>query len=303
MEKSTYAEELEKVLDCEQFRKLEKSCNNIVTKNEKELNKELLVMRKKGKIPIKVYEDLRSTGTQPARFYGLAEVHKKETPLRPAFSIPGSCYHKHNKFPTHFFQKIEGANIETNIKDAQKTLEQIKFERDEQILSLDVKRLYTNVPVKEAINIALRSLYARDDKPDITKTTMKRLQQFAITDVHFKCNESWYCQKYGLAPCASLAVILANHRMKSWEQQTKLQTPKCKTNTQSSICPNCEHRVTERSRCVECEVCNKWFHAKCQQISNTECDSMENQFWMCSFCRENDQTDINHSSEIKVSLI
>ena len=47
MKTSTYAEKLEKVLDCEQFRKLEKSCDNIVMKNEKELNKELLVMRKK----------------------------------------------------------------------------------------------------------------------------------------------------------------------------------------------------------------------------------------------------------------
>ena len=29
---------------------------------------------------------------------------------------------------------------------------------------------------------------------------------------------------------------------------------------------------------------------------------MQNQFWMCSFCCENDQTDINHSSETKVFL-
>ena len=132
---------------------------------------------------------------------------------------------------------------------------------------------------------------------------MKRLLELAITDVHFKCNESWYCQKYGLALCASLAVILANHWMKSWEPQPKLQAPKCKTITQSSICPNYEHRVTECSRGVECEVCNKWFHAKCQQISNTEYDSMENQFWMGSFCCENDQIDLNHSSETKVFLI
>ena len=90
--------------------------------------------------------------------------------------------------------------------------------------------------------------------------------------------------------------------MKSWEPQLKLQTPKCKANTQSNTCHNCEHRVTARSRGVECEVCNRWFHAKCQQMSNTEYNSMENQFWMCSFCRENDQTDINHSSETKVFL-
>ena len=109
-------------------------------KNEKELNKELFDMRKKGKIPVKVYEALRSTGAQPARLYGLAKVHKKETPLRPVLSIPGSCYHKLNNFPTSFFQKIEGANIKTKTNHARKTLEQIKLEKDEQILSLDVKK-------------------------------------------------------------------------------------------------------------------------------------------------------------------
>ena len=288
MKKSTYAEKMEKVLDCEQFRKLEKSCDNIVLKKEKDLNKELLDMRNKGKIPVKVYEALRSTGPQPAKLYGLAKVHKKETPLRPVLSIPGSCYHKLNWFLTPFFQKIEGANKETNTNDARKTLELIKLEKDEQILSLDVKSLYTNVPVKEAINIALRSLYARDDKPDIPRTTMKRLLELAVNNLHFKCNESWYCQKDRLAMGASLAVILTNIWMKLWEPQLKLQTAKCKTNTQSSICRNWG---------VECKVCNRWFQVKCQQISNTEYDCMENQFWMCSFCREDDQTDIKHSSE------
>ena len=65
----------------------------------------------KGKKPVKVYEALRSTGAQPARLYGLAKVHKKGTPLRPVLSIPGSRYHKLNKFLTPFFQKIKAANI------------------------------------------------------------------------------------------------------------------------------------------------------------------------------------------------
>ena len=193
-------------------------------------------MRKKGKIPVKVYEALRSTGAQPAKSYGLAKVHKKETSLRPVLSILGSCYHHLNKFLRPFFQMIEGANIETITNDARKTLEQIKLEKDEQILLLDVKSLYTNVPVNEDINIALRSFYARDDKPDIPRTTMKRLLELAVTNVHFKCSESWYFQKDGLAMVASLA----NFLMKSWEPQLKLQTPKCKTNTQSSTCRNCD---------------------------------------------------------------
>ena len=196
---------------------------------------------------------------------------------------------------------IEEANIETNTNDARKTLEQIKLDKDKQILSLDVKSLYTKVSVNEAINIALRSLYARDDEPDIPRT-MKRLLELAVTNVHFKCNESWYCQKDGLAMGASLLVIFAKLWIKSWEPQLKLPTPKCKTNTQSSTCRNCERRLTARSRGVDCKVCNRWFHAKSQQISNTEYDSMENQFWMYLFCRENDQTDIKHSSETKIFL-
>ena len=101
---------------------------------------------------------------------------------------------------------------------------------------------------------------------------------------------------------SSLAVILGKLWTKTWEPQLKLQKLKCKANTQFSTCRNCKHRVTARSRGVEREVCNRWLPAKCQQISNTEHDSMENQFWMCSFCREKDKTDSNHSSEIKVFL-
>ena len=128
---------------------------------------------------------------------------------------------------------------------------------------------------------------------------MNRLLELAVKNVHFKCNESWYCQKDGLAMGPSLAVILANLWIKPWQPQLKLRTPKCKTNTQPSTWRNCEHRVTARSRGVECEVCNRCFHAKCQQIGNTEYDSVENQFWMCSFCRENDLTEINHSPKLK----
>ena len=70
--------------------------------------------------------------------------------------------------------------------------------------------LYTNVPVKEAIDVALRELYSAPNPPDIRRGTMKHLLRLAVTNVHFKCNDKWYCQKDGLAMGASLAVILAN---------------------------------------------------------------------------------------------
>ena len=101
---------------------------------------------------------MRSTGGQPARLYGLAKVHKVNIPLRPVLSLPGSSYYNLNKVLAKFFEKIEGANIETNSLDAREILESTNLEPNEILISLDVKSLYTNVPLKEAIDIALRKM-------------------------------------------------------------------------------------------------------------------------------------------------
>ena len=148
--------------------------------------------------------------------------------------------------------------------------------------------------MKAAINFALRSLYYRDKKPN---TTIKSLLELAVTKVHLKCNENWYCQKDRQTIDASLAVILPHLWMKSLEALFKIETPKGKNNAQLTTSHNCEHRVTARSKVVESATCNRRFHAKCRPFSNTEYDSMD--IRLCSFCRENDMTDINHSSLTK----
>ena len=71
-----------------------------------------------------------------------------------------------------FSDNIDGANIETNTKEARETIEIIA---DETIISLDVKSLYTNVPLKEAIEIALQKLYSQESPPEIQRATMKML--------------------------------------------------------------------------------------------------------------------------------
>ena len=115
-----------------------------------------------------------------------------------------------------------------------------------QIVSLDVKRLYTNVPVGEAIKIALRELYSSNLAPEITRSAMKRLLKLAVKNVHFKCNSIWYVQSGGLAMCASLAGILANVRMKSFE--ASLQKPELSENIsrydQNGKSKDCNRRVT-----------------------------------------------------------
>ena len=98
----------------------------------------------------------------------------------------------------------------------------------------------------------------------------------------------WYTQSDGLAMGASLAVILANLWMKSFEKS--LQKPKkgreIKTTDTKVICIDCNRRVTFQGKGVECESCKKWFHAKCQGITETEYQTMQEFLRICSYCSE-----------------
>ena len=88
-------------------------------------------------------------------------MHKENTPLRPVLSLPGSSYYNLNKILAKFFEKIEVANIETNSLDARVILESINLEFNENLISVDEKSLYPNVPLKGGKNIAMRNCRAR----------------------------------------------------------------------------------------------------------------------------------------------
>ena len=129
---------------------------------------------------------------------------------------------------------------------------------------------------------------------------MKSLQKLAVTNVHFKCNGIWYAQSEDLAMGASLAVILANVWLKSFE--ASLQKPELIENfsrsDQNGKCKDCNRRVTYRGKGVECESCKNWFQAGCQKVSNEEYANMQDVVWVCFYC-SNQQT-VGHDKEMKL---
>ena len=64
---------------------------------------------------------------------------------------------------------------------------------------MNVKSLYTDVPLKDAIGTALRKLYEQEKPPEIAFNDVQRLLNLAVGQVHFNCNDMWYTQKDGLA--------------------------------------------------------------------------------------------------------
>ena len=71
---------------------------------------------------------------------------------------------------------------------AREILEKTELDSDESINSPDVKSLYTNFTLKEAVEIALRRLYEQINPPETSRTTMKKLLNLAVSKVDFKCN-------------------------------------------------------------------------------------------------------------------
>ena len=101
-----------------------------------------------------------------------------------------------------------------------------------------------------------------------------------------KCNKIWHTQWDGLAMVASLAVILANVWMKSFEKSLPNEGRENKTLDTKVKRIDCSRRVTFRGKRVECESCKNWFHTKCQGITDTEYKNMQEIVWICCHCAE-----------------
>ena len=158
MKRHIYGQKLQDNLNCLQLTKIENSFNSLTLKVEKDIKNPIPKAKEQELLIAKNYSKLRTTEAQPARLYGLAKVHKNEIPLRPVLLIPGSSYHKLNKFLNQFLKTVVGANIETSTLDARKKFEKLLLAKIEKIVSLYVRSLYTNFSVSKAIEIAYRLL-------------------------------------------------------------------------------------------------------------------------------------------------
>ena len=203
------------------------------------------------------------------------------------FCMTSSSYYNLNKILAKLFAQIEGANIVTNSLDTREILESISLEPNENLITLALKSLYTNVPLKEAIDIALRKLNEQDEPASIARKTIKRLLNKAVSQVHFKSNETWYVQKDGLAMGASLAVNLANLWLKQYETAISRDIPEMFLPKKhlDGICPECHRKDTYRSKGVESEFRLNWYHVKCGDISYDEYQNMSETIWYCKKCK------------------
>ena len=214
MKQETYEEKLSKILNLPQFEKYvpkRKDARNPVILEHLRIDKELKDLKKGGKIDLAMYNKLHTVGSQPARLYGLAKVHKDVIPVRPVLSMPGTAYHKIADQCTEWLSVVEECQIQSDTKTICDSLSSVELKEDEEIVSFDVSSLYTNVPVKEAIEHCANLLYSgKYELPPVDKETFIHLLQISTCNVLMLTHDGYYRQIDGLAMGSPPAPLLAN---------------------------------------------------------------------------------------------
>jgi len=151
---------------------------------------------------------------KPGYIYGNVKTHKENNPLRPIISqIPTVTY------PIAKFLKTVLTPYTPNdytIKSSFELLDILKNnEPDKFIGSLDVESLFTNVPVKDTINIILNTVYNSNMNPlNIPKNILKSLLEICTTEAPFLSPDGkLYKQIDGVAMGSPLGVLFSNFYM------------------------------------------------------------------------------------------
>ncbi len=207
LDRSTYVEKMNALLDSDKFKEVKGKNKNIFEAKEDQTNRKLLQLKKDGKLDDDVYEELRSRGCQPSRLYGLPKIHKdkEDPPLRPILSMTNSYCENIAKWLLSILSPYLPSKF--SVRDSFTAQQKIIAAdlSDTYIVSFDAIQLFTNIPVQETIKHITESIRSTDIT--ITKDTLSTLLNMSCTNVPFRFNGQTlhpnFWIKHGFMPSSS----------------------------------------------------------------------------------------------------
>ena len=170
---------------------------------------------KEDSIPKSLYQNIRPTGSQRPRMYGLLKTHKTNVSLRPILSMTGSSHHELSKLLASLLQPILKRFLKNCIRDPFTFADAIHNLKDFNNLFVcffNISSLFRNVPLEDIINIYADALYCDDSdaQPFIFKVVFIELMKSATSGVEFSFNDIMYKQTDGVAVGSPLGPALVN---------------------------------------------------------------------------------------------
>ena len=210
MDKSQYVQRMMDILNLPQF-KIDNANDNTL-KLEAQVRDELDILLKRGVIDDKLVKRLRPTGTQLARLYGLAKLHKPNIPLRPIVSMVNTPTHELSKWVAELLKPIRDELVKHSLKDSFEFVDKIQNlnVKNEWMCSLDVVSLFTNVPVCETIDYICQYINENHSNFRLKECDLRKLLEMCCLNVQFSFNDRLFRQTEGLGMGSVLAPILAD---------------------------------------------------------------------------------------------
>ena len=212
MNKEDYEKKAEELLNQTTYNNI---TNDPTTRYKNKLINLLKTIKTQGGISEALYKKLYQTEAGVPKFYGLPKIHKKETPLRPIVSSIGAVSYATSKELVRILKPLVGRSpyhVHNN-QDLLEDLKSLKLEKDECLMSFDVKALFTSVPIQPAIQIIKKLL--EEDQDLKQRTSMSHdlivcLLEFCLRSTYFTFKGRFYEQQEGAAMGSPISPIVAN---------------------------------------------------------------------------------------------
>ena len=222
LNRQSYIEKCCKILETGHIKKLE---TNPKKKVEGQLQR--MLRNIKNVFTEKEYKLLYPTGSKPGSFYGNATVHKlkkgqglKELKLRPIVTKVGTATYYTAKYLANLLALLGKSDYTIiNTADFINRLKKERIPRKHEMISFDVKSLFTNVPLDDTISIIARKIFDEVKKEtNIPRKVMRELLLLCTKHVHFTFSGDIYNLLDGVAMGSPLGLLLANVFMCSLEE-------------------------------------------------------------------------------------
>ena len=176
------------------------------------------------------YKSMYPTGCVPPKFYGLPNIHKPDTPLRPIVSSCGSVTYGVAKELAKILKPMVGKSPH-HINSTQDYVEQVKhitLATGECLSSYDVSALFTSVPVDPALNIIkdlLEKNHTLMDRTVMAVSDIILLLEFCLKNTYFSFQDQFYEQVEDATMGSPVSPIVANLYMEYLEQKALSSAP------------------------------------------------------------------------------
>ena len=158
----------------------------------------------------------------PQKLYGLPQIHKVGTLLRPIMSSRGSITYVVAKKLTNITHPLFGQSPHhfKNTQHFMQHIQKVKLKPGEIITSYDIKTLLTSAPVDPSISIVKHKLHQDPTLPQRTNMSIQQivtLLEFCLKNTYFLYQGKSYDQVHGAAMGSLISSLIANLSMEDFK--------------------------------------------------------------------------------------